>query len=398
MRVDKRRHPWHHLFLGFLGYRINLSAMAQTTLATRPLVTVVTPFYNTAPHLAQCIESVLAQSYREFEYILMDNCSTDGSSEIARSYERLDPRIRLIRCSEFLSQLANYNRALAEISEASLYCKIVQADDYIYPECLQLMVQAFDQSESIGLVSSYRLTGNTVEGSGYPCRTAMLPGRECGRWFLRTGINIFGSQTTVMYRSSVVRSHNPFYDESLPHADLEKCIEILHHWDFGFVYQVLSFSRMDDKSITSSVRTFEPYVLDRYIIAQRYAAVFLEGSEAPLLRKISRRRYYRVLADNAIRLRDRAFWRYHQEGLKAETEPLDWRYLALQIGLRLLWMASNPGMTIIRVLRSWKRRMKTRASSKGMGPSFEHFPKQCATVAARPPGNCFENGKRMSSS
>ena len=129
MRVDKRRHPWHHLFLGFLGYRINLSAMAQTTLATRPLVTVVTPFYNTAPHLAQCIESVLAQSYREFEYILMDNCSTDGSSEIARSYERLDPRIRLIRCSEFLSQLANYNRALAEISEPLACDQVRRAAD-----------------------------------------------------------------------------------------------------------------------------------------------------------------------------------------------------------------------------------------------------------------------------
>src|ERR1700722_16678635 len=204
MRVDKGRYPWHHLFLGFLGYRINLSAMTQGLPATRPLVSVVTPFYNTAPYLAECIESVLAQSYSHLEYILMDNCSTDGSADIAETYAQRDPRIRLIRCTQFLSQLANYNRALAEISEASLYCKIVQADDYIYPECLQLMVQAFGQSESIGLVSSYRLTGNTVEGSGYPCRTTMLPGRECGRWFLRTGINIFGSQTTVMYRSSVV--------------------------------------------------------------------------------------------------------------------------------------------------------------------------------------------------
>src|SRR5229473_6975187 len=155
MRVDKRRHPWHHLFLGFLGYRINLSAMAQTTLATRPLVTVVTPFYNTARHLAQCIESVLTQSYAEFEYILMDNCSTDGSAEIAESYARRVPRMRVIRCSEFVPQLKNYNRALAEISDASQYCKIVQADDYIFPGCLELMVQAFEQSKSIGLVSSY---------------------------------------------------------------------------------------------------------------------------------------------------------------------------------------------------------------------------------------------------
>jgi glycosyltransferase involved in cell wall biosynthesis len=355
------------------GVSINLSAMAQTTLATRPLVTVVTPFYNTAPHLAQCIESVLAQSYREFEYILMDNCSTDGSSEIARSYERLDPRIRLIRCSEFLSQLANYNRALAEISEASLYCKIVQADDYIYPECLQLMVQAFDQSQSIGLVSSYRLMGNTVAGSGYPCRTAMLPGRECGRWFLRTGINIFGSQTTVMYRSSVVRSHNPFYDESLPHADLEKCIEILQHWDFGFVYQVLSFTRTENESILHQVLLpMAAHPLAQYVIAQRYSAIFVGVNESASIIAQYKLQYYRALARAALRLRGRAFWRFHKVGLKAlgEHEKHDWPYLALIIGTELLWLASNPGMTTVEALRG----LKPKIGSKRGAPSLGSLP------------------------
>src|SRR5713226_1044787 len=110
-------------------YPVNPYVMAQATLATRPLVSVVTPFYNTAPYLAECIESVLAQSYSQFEYILMDNCSTDGSSEIAATYASREPRIRLIRCSQFVPQLPNYNRALAEISDDSIYCKIVQADD-----------------------------------------------------------------------------------------------------------------------------------------------------------------------------------------------------------------------------------------------------------------------------
>src|SRR5215510_4357832 len=85
----------------------------------RPLVSVLTPFYNTAAYLSECIESVLKQTYTEFEYILADNCSTDGSAEIADNYARQDSRIRLIRYSDFVAQLPNYNRALREISKSS---------------------------------------------------------------------------------------------------------------------------------------------------------------------------------------------------------------------------------------------------------------------------------------
>src|ERR1700733_12194544 len=119
---------------------------------SQPLVSVVTPFHNTAAYLAECIESVLAQTYSNFEYILVNNCSTDGSTEIAERYAGRDPRIHLIHRTELLSQVQNYNRALEESPAASRYCKMVQADDFIFPECLRLMVKAFEQSEKIGLV------------------------------------------------------------------------------------------------------------------------------------------------------------------------------------------------------------------------------------------------------
>jgi glycosyltransferase involved in cell wall biosynthesis len=330
---------------------------------TRPLASVVTPFYNTAPYLAQCIESVLVQSYGQFEYLLVDNCSTDGSTEIAENYAHRDPRIRLIRHSQLLSQVENYNGALTEISEESVYCKIVQADDYIFPECLRLMVEAFEQSGRIGLVSSYRLKGNTIESSGYPYPKPMLPGKEVVRLYLRAGIFVFGSPTTVMYRSSVVRDHHPFYSDALLHEDTEKCLEILEQWDFGFVYQVLSFSRMDNESISSGFSRFEPYTLNRYIIVQRHASVFLEAPEAATLKTESRRAYYLILAKAAIRFREAAFWRYHEGGLKTLNERLDRPYLALMIGLKLLRMASNPGRTAAQALRFWRRR-----GPKGMSP------------------------------
>jgi glycosyltransferase involved in cell wall biosynthesis len=321
---------------------------------SQPLVSVVTPFHNTAPYLAQCIESVIAQSYSHFEYILVDNCSTDGGGEIAENYARRDSRIRLIRRPQLLSQVQNYNGALVEISEASQYCKIVQADDFIFPECLRLMVQTFELSESIGLVSAYDLKGDQVRGSGFPYGKPILPGKKVARLYLRTGSFVFGSPTTVMYRSSIVRNQPPFYDEALLHEDTEKCMQILEHWDFGFVYQVLSFLRIGNEAISSRVRTFQPIALDRYIIVQRYASRFLESHEAAALKDKSRQLYYQVLADEALRFRESAFWTYQKEGLKTLGETLDSSYLALRIGRKLLGMVANPGKTAVRLLQHMK--------------------------------------------
>jgi len=320
------------------------------------LVSVVTPFHNTAEYLAQCMESVLAQSYSNFEYILVDNCSTDGSGEIAQKYAHLDRRIRLIRRSTLLSQVQNYNSALAEISEASQYVKIVQADDAVFPSCLELMVRVFEQSDSIGLVSSYWLKGNEVRGSGFPYPTAVVPGKEMARSYLQSGVWVFGSPTAVMYRSSLIQKGKPFYDESKLHEDTDKCMEILKQWDFGFVHQILSFSRADNESISSAVRMFQPRTLDWYIISQRYASSFLSPEEAIILKRTAKQGYYEVLASEALHFREAAFWRYHKEGLKTLNETFDWAYLTLQVGRKLLSMAVNPGSTLVGALRYLKGR------------------------------------------
>jgi glycosyltransferase involved in cell wall biosynthesis len=98
-----------------------------------PFVTVVTPFYNTREFLAECIESVVGQTYENWEYILIDNQSTDGSTEIAEYYaSRFPNKIRIIHTNSFLSQVQNYNFAFSHVSSTSKYCKMVQADDWIF--------------------------------------------------------------------------------------------------------------------------------------------------------------------------------------------------------------------------------------------------------------------------
>ncbi len=135
------------------------------------------------------------------------------------------------------------------------------------------------------------------------------------------------------------------------------------HWDFGFVHQVLSFSRVDDESIMASIGRFSPYALDRYITTQRYASVFVEPKEAVFLKRRSRRVYYRVLAKAAVRLRGPAYWRYHRLGMKELNETINWPYLMSQIGVISLWLILNPGMSVIGALRSWKRSRNHQATA-----------------------------------
>ncbi len=97
-------------------------------MSEKPFVSVVTPFYNTAGYLRECIESVLSQTYTNFEYLLVDNQSTDGSASIAAEYAAKDERVRVIRNPKFVGQVPNYNGALRHVDSTARYVKVVQAD------------------------------------------------------------------------------------------------------------------------------------------------------------------------------------------------------------------------------------------------------------------------------
>ena len=213
-------------------------------LQSEPLVSFVTPFYNTAEFLAECIESVLRQTYDNWEYILVDNWSDDGSSEIAQSYaDRFPAKIRVIRTESFLSQVRNYNFAISRISPASKYCKMVQADDWVFPDCVRRMVEISEAHPSVGIVAAYQLEGGRVALDGLPYPSHEVPGREVCRLYFLNQIYLFGTPTSLLLRSDLVRSRDPFYEERYaPFEDAHVCFKLLETWNFGFVHQVLTFT------------------------------------------------------------------------------------------------------------------------------------------------------------
>lgn len=286
------------------------------------MISVVTPFYNTAAYLAECIESVLAQSHGDFEYIIADNASDDGSKEIAETYAARDKRIKYHRFEELIPQVPNYNRAVRLVDPSCRWMKIVQADDALYPHCLEEMIALADAHPSVGIVGSY-FHHIDVQPQGMPHVATVWSGREARRKQLLERRFLFGSPTTTLVRGDIVRAREPFYAEGRMHEDTELCFEVLRDHDFGFVPQILSFIRIEQQSIMGSANSFAPGLLDRLINIRRYGREFLDDDE--YARELAgQERDYRELIGRAwLVRREKKFWDYHRKGLATIGETLD---------------------------------------------------------------------------
>ena len=336
-----------------------------------PLVSVVTPFYNTAPYLAECIESVLSQSYGNWEYVLVDNCSTDGSFEIASAYAERDDRIRLTKASVFLPQVENYNRALRLIGDDSVFCKVVQADDLMFPECLSRMVAAAQRDANVALVSSYTyhepmpVYGKTfpyIGNDGLPHDCDVLPGKEVLRRYLRDHLSVFGSPTCVMFRSSDVRAPGDFYRLDSPIEDIDACFDVLlSGGDFAFVHQVLTFNRRQEGSIWGGISAWNADAMNKVILNRRYGPLLFDPKEAADLLHRARAIHYQCLADGALFLRGRDYWRFHAEGLATVGLGIEGGRLALTLLRTFLKGLMCPKALMGRLWRGLGARMGRKA-------------------------------------
>jgi glycosyltransferase involved in cell wall biosynthesis len=312
-----------------------------------PLVSIVTPLYNNEEHLGQCIESVLAQTYSHWDYTIVNNCSTDRSLEIANRYASKDPRIRVRNNAQFLPVIANHNNALRQISSQCKYAKMVFADDWLFPRCIEEMVALAEENPSIGIVGAYGLEEDRVAWAGLSVSESVLSGREiCRRMFL-DDLYVFGTATSVLYRADHVRTRESFFNEANFHADREACVELLKECDFGFVHQILTFKRLAPGSLTLTVGwQLMTHFGAMLLTMQNHGRVFLSSRELDFCQHRLLAEYYNFLAVSALRGRgDAKFWNYHEAKLN-ETVGFSRTRLIKAVLARICRSALNPYETI----------------------------------------------------
>lgn len=110
-----------------------------------PLVSIITPNYNCARFIAQTIESVLAQSYANWEMLIVDDCSTDGSYEIARECAEKDSRIKVLRNEKNSGAAVSRNRAIE--ASSGEYVAFLDSDDLWLPEKLERQIAFMQQHD-----------------------------------------------------------------------------------------------------------------------------------------------------------------------------------------------------------------------------------------------------------
>jgi glycosyltransferase involved in cell wall biosynthesis len=316
---------------------------------TKPLVSVVTPVYNGAKYLSECIESVLAQSYDNWEYIIVNNCSTDGSFEIAQRYAKQDPRLRIHNNQQFVGVIENHNIAFCQISPGSKYCKVVQADDWLFPECLREMVNIAEAHPSVGIVGAYRLHGDRVCSDGLPYPSTVVSGRDICRFQLLGGPYIFGSPTSHLIRSDLIQGREAFYNSANLHADTEVCFKILQDADFGFVHQVLTYSRKHTEAISSLSARFKTYVLSNLLILTKYGPHYLNDEEYEERLENYIQKYYKLLGRSILHMQGKKFLEFHRTGLMDIGYTLSTSKIVLALLSEITDYLFNPKSTLKKI-------------------------------------------------
>jgi glycosyltransferase involved in cell wall biosynthesis len=221
-----------------------MSGGAQSPL---PAVSVCVPSYRGAPHIAATIDSVLAQTFADFELLIVDDDSPDETARVVARYA--DPRIRLFRNERNIGAQGNWNRCL-QLARGR-YLKLLPQDDLLAADCLarQLAVLEDDRSQRLALVFCARAIidgkGRTLMSRGYPSRRGgLIPSRSVILSCLRRGTNLIGEPGAVLFRTELARRVGGF-DASIGYVvDLDYWFRLLLQGDAYYLPDTLASFRI----------------------------------------------------------------------------------------------------------------------------------------------------------
>jgi glycosyltransferase involved in cell wall biosynthesis len=251
-------------------------------------VSVCIPTYNGVKYLKECLDSVLAQTFTDFEILIVDDRSSDNTVNIAQEYATRDPRIRVIVNERNLGLVGNWNRCI-ELAQGE-WIKFVFQDDLIAPTCLEKMLAA--SKPDCPIIACHRnfvFEDNATEETRkeyqkfltYLSIDEIFPGVKeisavdyCQAMLDHLGANFIGEPTSVMLHKSVFRQFGIFNSYLLNICDFEFWTRVAIHTGLIYVPETLATFRIHNTATSAknkNSRRYRAWLLDILIMLHDFA-------------------------------------------------------------------------------------------------------------------------------
>lgn len=208
-----------------------------------PAVSVIMPVYNAGGYLRDAVDSILGQTFRDFELLAIDDGSTDGSAAILGSYT--DPRVRVLRNEDNRGLVYTANRGLDEARGE--YAAIMHADDIALPHRLEAQVRFLERNSGVGVIGSwYRTFGDRSQ--------LVRPYADHERIAAALLFNAALGHPTVMFRGSLLRATGERYAaEELPAEDWGMWVRLARRTRLANIPDPLLRYRVHPASVTGAL-------------------------------------------------------------------------------------------------------------------------------------------------
>lgn len=271
----------------------------------KPKVSVCIPAYNCEKYIASAIKSVLKQTYKDFELLIINNHSTDNTLAIIEGFK--DDRIRIIRNKENIGAKNNWNKSLEEAKGE--YIKILPADDILADQCIEKQIRIFQDKKNEG-VSIVSCLSHIVNKRGSIIMTRekvfQMGGRVSGKAVIkksiRCGRNIIGEAGSLLFKNKILKAAG-FFDDSFPYViDLDLWFRVLLTGDLFIINEALCSFRVSSTSWSVLIKRKQKNdfwgFIDKIKKDERYNLNFIDvfiGKTMSLVNSILRNIFYKIL-------------------------------------------------------------------------------------------------------
>jgi glycosyltransferase involved in cell wall biosynthesis len=236
---------------------------------SRPKVSICIPSYNNGSLIGTAIRSVLDQTFKDIEIIVVDNDSVDDSERVVRSY--IDERIKFSKNSKNIGMTRNWNKCIS-MASGEFIC-LLCADDMYLPTFVERTLSMLEAHPNLGFVyCAYRKINDRGETIG-ECRMQMNDTTESGFAFFERLIH--GNFVTI---SGVMVGRNRFeelgcFDEELAYApDWEMLARMSLHYDVGYVSEPLACYRFHESNFTKTIKKSNRLIHEGFKTIDRIAS------------------------------------------------------------------------------------------------------------------------------